>query len=59
MEWLNGKCERAKKIRNETWKRMEEKPIQRTESYRQSKNEYVRVRREEDKRYENNIFDYC
>ena len=27
-EWLNGKGERAKKKRDEAWKRMKRKPIQ-------------------------------
>ena len=50
-KWFNGKCETAKKKRDEAWRIMKRKPIQeRKEEYKLERNEYVRVRKEE-KRY--------
>ena len=47
-EQFNGKCERAKRRRDEAWRRMKRKPVQeRKEEYKLKRNEYVRVRREE------------
>ena len=51
---------RAKKRRDEAWRRMKRKPVQeRKEEYRLERNEYVRIRREEEKRYEKDIVDKC
>ena len=49
-EWFNRKCEKAKKRRDEAWRRMKRKSIQEKE-YQLERNEYVRVRREEIKKY--------
>ena len=57
-EWFNGKCERAKKRRDEAWRIMKRKPIQKRKEYKLERNEYVRVRREEN-RYEKDIVDKC
>ena len=51
-KWFNGKCKRAKKRKDEAWRRMKRKLIQqRKAEYKLERNEYVRVRRVE-KRYE-------
>ncbi len=54
----NGKCEEPKKKRDEAWKRLRRKlnPKNR-EEYKLARNEYVRVRREEERRYEKGIVD--
>ena len=51
---------RVKKRRDEAWRRMKRKPIQeRKEEYKLERNEYVRIRREEERRYEKDIVDKC
>ena len=57
--WFNRKCERAKKRRDEAWRRMKRKLVQkRKEEYKLGRKEYVRVRREE-KRYEKDVVYKC
>ena len=59
-EWFNGKCESAKKRRDEAWRRTKRELIQeRKEEYKIDKNEYVRVRRGEKKRYEKDLVEKC
>ena len=46
--WFGGKCETAKKKRNEALKRIKRKSIHNIiEQYKLERNEYVRVRRED------------
>ena len=42
----NGKCARVQKKRDEAWKRMERKQIQKRKEHKIERNEYVKVRRE-------------
>ena len=50
----------AKKKRDEARRRMKRKPVQeRKEEYKLERNEYVRIRREKEKRYEKDIVDKC
>ena len=45
--------------RDEAWRRMKRKPVQERKEYKLERNEYVRIRREEEKRYEKDIVDKC
>ena len=59
-EWFNGKCDRVNKERDRTWLRMKRKSKQKTKEYKLARNKYVKVRREEEKRYKKDILvDNC
>ena len=59
-KWHNGKCDRAKEERDRAWMRLESKLKQKTkEEYKLASNEYVKIRIEEEKRYEKDIVDKC
>ena len=59
-EWFNRKYNRAKMEKDRAWMRMKRKQKQITkEEYKLERNEYVRVRREEEKIYEKDIVDKC
>ncbi len=59
-EWYNGECEKANKKRDEAWERLRRKLNNRNrEEYKLARNEYVRVRREEERKYEKDIVDKC
>ena len=54
------KCDKAERERDRAWMRMKRKLKQRTkEEYKIARNEYVRVGKKEEKRYEKYIVDKC
>ncbi len=59
-EWYNGECEKAKNKRDEEWKTLRRELNHRNgEEYKLTRNYYVKVRREEERKYENDIVDKC
>ena len=59
-DWFNKKCEKAKEVRDAAWKTWRKRGTSRTkEEYKTARNEYVRIRREEQKNFERDIIDRC
>ena len=59
-DWFNRRCAEAKQKRDEAWKRMKKRRNHRNkEDYKWARNEYVLVRREEEKGYEKDIVEKC
>lgn len=59
-EWFNKRCEKAKVERDKSWNKMRRRDNQQTRDvYKRARNEYVRVRREEERNYEKNIVNKC
>jgi len=59
-EWYNRKCELAEKEKEEAWNRWRRKGSHKLwEKYKLARNEYVRIRREEERNYEKNIVEKC
>ena len=59
-DWFNLKCISAKKKRYEAFKRMRRKPTQENKAkYKSERNEYVRIRREEEIKFERDIVEKC
>ncbi len=58
--WYNARCERAKKIKDAAWKKLRRhRNDNNREQYKEARNEYVRIRREEERRYERDIVEKC
>lgn len=54
--WFNRKCERARGIKERAWNKLRRRNSAKAkEEYRYARNEYVRVRRHEEREYERNI----
>ena len=61
-EWFNHKCEKARKLKEETWNRWRGKGGNNRnlwEKYTNARNEYTRILREEKRNYEKSIVDKC
>ena len=59
-DWFNATCVKAKERRDAAWKRWKRnRSIINKESYRVARNEYVRVRKEEERKFEKDIVDKC
>lgn len=58
--WYNGRCAEAKKTKDKAWKKLK---TQRNENnslqYRKARNEYVRIRREEERNFERDVVQKC
>ena len=59
-DWYNARCAQAKKIKDKAWKKLK---IQRNEAcreqYKEARNEYIRIRREEERTFEKDIVKKC
>ena len=59
-DWFNMICERAKLRRDKAWKKMRRKPTRENKrEYKQERNEYVRIRREEERKFEKDLVEKC
>ena len=55
-DWFNNKCMKAQKERNRAWDKVRKQYSKKAwENYKKARNEYVRVRREEERQYEKDI----
>ena len=58
--WYNARCARAKKIKDVAWRKLKKhRNDNNRESYKEARNEYVRIRREEKIRFEKDIVEKC
>ena len=58
--WFNGRCVEAKKRKDKAWKKwMKNRNDINREQYRNERNEYVRIRREEERSFERDIVQKC
>lgn len=59
-EWFNIRCAEAKKEKDRAWKKMMKQRRQDTrEEYRRARNEYSKIRKEEEKHFESDIVGKC
>ena len=59
-EWFNNRCQEALTRRNVAWNRARRKPSNHAQKkYKDARNEYVKIRREEEAKYEKNIVNKC
>ena len=59
-EWFNGRCTRAKERRDAAWKRWRRhRNTRNKEEFKQARNEYMKVRKEEERSYEKSIVEKC
>ncbi|XP_050692945.1 uncharacterized protein LOC126983856 [Eriocheir sinensis] len=59
-DWFNARCAKAKEKRDKAWSRLKRNKNQRNrEDFKATRNEYVKVRKEEEKRYEKDIVEKC
>ena len=58
--WYNARCAGAKKIRDAVWERWRKQCTESNrEQYREAGNDYLRIRREEEIKFEKDIVDKC
>ncbi len=58
--WFNARCVAAKKERNAAWRKLRKQRNERNrKQYIEARNEYVRIRREEERRFERDIVKRC
>ena len=59
-EWFNGRCARAKERRDTVWKKWKRhRNTRNKEEFKQARNEYMKVRKEEERGYEKGIVEKC
>lgn len=59
-EWFNGRCEAARAKKEKAWNKMRRRNTQKNrEEFKRARNEYVQVRRQEERNYEKDIVDNC
>ena len=59
-DWFNATCAKAKEKRDTAWKRWKRnRSMINKESYKMARNEYVRVRKEEERKFEKDIVNKC
>ena len=59
-DWFNMTCERAKQRRDKAWDKMRKKPTRENKiHYKLERNEYVRIRREEERKFEKDVVEKC
>ena len=58
--WYNARCATAKKEKNAAWRKLRKHRNERNrKQYNEARNEYVRIRREEERRFEMDIVKRC
>ena len=58
--WYNARCSKAKKDKDTAWRKMRKNwNVNTREEYKRARNEYVRIRREEEKNFEKDIVNKC
>ena len=58
--WFNRKCEKAKELKELAWNRARRHSSERAwAKYREERNEFIRIRREEEIKFERNIVEKC
>ena len=56
--WFNERCRKAKEERDREWRNMRRRKDERSsEKYHRARNNYTKIRREEEAKYEKNIVD--
>ena len=59
-DWFNESCVAAKRLKDKTWKTYKKRSTEiNREAYKMARNNYVKVRRDEEKKYEKSIIDKC
>ena len=59
-DWFNARCTKAKEKRDEAWKRWKRnRNLRNKENFKIARNEYVKVRKEEERQYEKDIVEKC
>ena len=59
-DWFNDRCEKAKRARDKAWDKLKKRRNENAQrEYKTLRNEYVNIRREEERKYEKNIVEKC
>ena len=59
-EWFNGRCAKAKEKRDDAWRKWKRyRNTRNKENFRKARNEYMKVRKEEERGFEKSIVEKC
>ena len=58
--WYNARCQEAKRAKDRAWKKLiKQRNGYNSEKYKEARNEYIRIRREEERNFEKDVVDKC
>ena len=58
--WYNARCQEAKRAKDRAWKKLiKQRNLFNSERYKEARNEYIRIRREEERNFEKDVVEKC